>query len=90
MGVLSSPNIFRNELFQIGGYRLLRGFDEESIFATQYGVGTVEYRFLSGLNSYFFAFADIGWVEIYIKELIFQTSLLGWEPDWFLKQKRGY
>lgn len=63
MGVLSSPNIFRNELFQIGGYRLLRGFDEESIFATQYGVGTVEYRFLSGLNSYFFAFADIGWVR---------------------------
>ncbi|MDP9042596.1 MAG: BamA/TamA family outer membrane protein, partial [Bacteroidota bacterium] len=29
-----SPKIYRNELFQIGGYRLLRGFDEESILAS--------------------------------------------------------
>ncbi|MFI5157047.1 MAG: POTRA domain-containing protein [Chitinophagales bacterium] len=28
-GWFQSGNIFRNELFQIGGYRLLRGFDEE-------------------------------------------------------------
>ena len=58
-----SPNIFRNELFQIGGYKLLRGFDEESIFASQYGVGTVEYRYLLGQNSFFFLFADVGWVK---------------------------
>ena len=35
-----SPKIFRNELFQIGGYRLLRGFDEESILASEYTVGS--------------------------------------------------
>ena len=60
-GWLQSPNYFRNELFQVGGYRLLRGFDEESIFASKYAVGTVEYRYLLGLNSYFFAFTDVGW-----------------------------
>jgi len=59
-GWFQSPNIFRNELFQIGGYKLLRGFDEESIFASQYGVGTVEYRYLLGQNSFLFAFADGG------------------------------
>lgn len=59
-GWYESPRYFRNELFQIGGYRLLRGFDEESIFANRYAVGTVEYRYLIGLNSNFFVFSDFG------------------------------
>lgn len=58
-----SPSPFRNELFQIGGYRLLRGFDEESIYASRYAVGTAEYRFLIGINSYLFSFVDAGWSE---------------------------
>jgi outer membrane protein assembly factor BamA len=62
-GVYNSPNIFRNELFQIGGYRLLRGFSEESIYATQYAVGTVEYRYRLSLNSNLFGFVDAGWVK---------------------------
>jgi hemolysin activation/secretion protein len=62
-GVYSSENVFRNELFQIGGYRLLRGFDEESIYATQYGVFTAEYRNLLALNSYLFTFIDAGLVK---------------------------
>ena len=62
-GYFSSPNIFRNELFQIGGYKLLRGFDEESIYATQYGVLSAEYRYLLGLNSYMFGFMDAGWAK---------------------------
>ena len=55
--------MFRNELFQIGGYRLLRGFDEESIFASQYVVATFEYRYLIGQNSYLFAFSDGAWAR---------------------------
>jgi hemolysin activation/secretion protein len=62
-GIYSSQSIFRNELFQIGGYKLLRGFDEESIYATRYGVITMEYRNLVGLNSYLFTFMDAGWVK---------------------------
>ena len=56
--VYNSQSIFRNELFQIGGYRLLRGFDEESIYATQYVVTTAEYRIRVSLNSFFFSFID--------------------------------
>lgn len=59
-GWFQSPEIYRNELFQIGGYKLLRGFDEESIYASQYAVGSLEYRYLIGLNSFFFSFVDIG------------------------------
>ncbi len=59
-GIYQSPTVFRNELFQVGGYKLLRGFDEESIYATKYAVITAEYRYLIGLNSFLFFFTDIG------------------------------
>ena len=58
-----SPKIFRNELFQIGGYRLLRGFDEESILASQYAVTSLEFRYLIGMNSFLFSFVDGGWAK---------------------------
>jgi outer membrane protein assembly factor BamA len=60
-GFLQSGNVFRNELFQIGGYKLLRGFDEESQYLSQFVVGTFEYRYLVGQDSYFYAFTDGGW-----------------------------
>lgn len=62
-GLVQSPRIFRNELYQIGGFRLLRGFDEESIFASAYAVVTAEYRILIGLNSYLYAFTDGAWAQ---------------------------
>lgn len=60
-GIYQSANYFRNELFQIGGYKLMRGFDEESQFVSKYAVGTLEYRYLVGLNSAFFVFLDGGY-----------------------------
>ncbi len=62
-GWLQTENPFKNEVFQIGGYKLLRGFDEESIYASQYAVGTLEYRYLIGINAYLFGFADGGWAQ---------------------------
>lgn len=61
--LVQSPQLFRNELFQLGGFKMLRGFDEESIFASAYAVVTLEYRLLIGLNSYLYAFTDGGWVQ---------------------------
>jgi outer membrane protein assembly factor BamA len=60
-GIFQSPGMFRNELFQIGGFRLLRGFDEESEFVSAYAVGIVEYRYLVDRNSNFFIFSDGGY-----------------------------
>ncbi len=62
-GFYSSPAIFRNELFQIGGYKLMRGFDEESIYATRYAVLTAEYRNIFSRNSYLFLFIDAGFTK---------------------------
>ena len=60
-GMFQSGNIFRNELFQIGGYKLLRGFDEESQYLSQFAIATLEYRYLVGQNSFFYVLADGGW-----------------------------
>jgi outer membrane protein assembly factor BamA len=57
-GWLESPNLFRNELFQLGGFQLLRGFDDERFFASAYAVLTAEYRVLTGQNSYLYFFTD--------------------------------
>ncbi|MCC7029936.1 MAG: BamA/TamA family outer membrane protein [Chitinophagaceae bacterium] len=59
----STKALYRNELFQIGGYRLLRGFDEGSLFVNHYHVLTLEPRYLISLNSYFFLFSDLAYVQ---------------------------
>lgn len=61
--ITTSSPIAQNEQYRIGGNRLLRGFNEESIFATRYAVATVEYRLLIGQNSYLYAFSDWAWVQ---------------------------
>jgi outer membrane protein assembly factor BamA len=59
----NSTGVFRNELYRIGGLKTLRGFDEESIFASAYSIGTLEYRFLLEENSWLFLFSDFCWYE---------------------------
>ncbi len=51
---------FRNEQYRIGGNRLLRGFDEEFFFASEYTVSTAEFRLLIGPNAYLYTFLDAG------------------------------
>ena len=60
---LIAPDIFQNELYRIGGNRLLRGFDEQSVYASWYNVFTAEYRYLIQRTSYLFLFADVAYVE---------------------------
>jgi outer membrane protein assembly factor BamA len=57
-GFILNESIFENELFRLGGNRTIRGFDEESIFASTYGIVTLEYRYLLEENSALFAFAE--------------------------------
>jgi outer membrane protein assembly factor BamA len=62
-GSLNSPQLFTNELFRIGGFKSIRGIDEQSIYASSFGIGSIEYRFLFEQNSAFLLFADGGWYE---------------------------
>jgi outer membrane protein assembly factor BamA len=62
--LIFNKQIFKNELYQIGGYRTLRGYDEASLFSNAYHIATVEPRFLISRNSYVFLLADAGVVKM--------------------------
>ena len=61
----SLDSLYQNEVFRIGGNRLLRGFDEESIPTSLYSILTLEPRFLLNSNSYLFAFFDYAYLQNY-------------------------
>jgi len=61
--VFGNSTVFKNELFRIGGLKTLRGFDEESIYASTYVIPTLEYRFIFSQNSNLLLFAEGAWYE---------------------------
>lgn len=72
-GSVFGNTIYKNELLRIGGLRSLRGFDEESIYASTYIIPTFEYRFLFERNSNIFLFTEGAWYE--------SNSILGYFND---------
>lgn len=62
-GYTFNENLFENELSRIGGLHTLRGFDEESIFASIYTIETIEYRYLLEQNSFLYLFFDGAYYE---------------------------
>jgi outer membrane protein assembly factor BamA len=62
-GWIANPGSFENELYRIGGLRTLRGFDEESIFASAYSIMTIEARYLLEQNSFAHLFWNGAWYE---------------------------
>lgn len=60
---LWNKNLFQNEFFRIGGLFTLRGFDEESIYASSYGIFTLEPRFILEKNAFLYLFLDAAYYE---------------------------
>jgi outer membrane protein assembly factor BamA len=62
-GWIANPGSFENELYRIGGLKTLRGFDEESIFASAFSIMTIEARYLLEQNSFAHIFWNGAWYE---------------------------
>ncbi len=60
---LIAPRIYFNELLREGGINSLKGFNEQSIFATNFNMLELEYRYLFGPNSYFKVFWNGAYYE---------------------------
>ncbi len=61
--VVTEGSVYQNENYRIGGNAIMRGFNEASIFATSYLISTLELRYLTSQNSYFYVFGDAGFTE---------------------------
>jgi len=62
-GYLHGKQLFGNELFKIGGLKTLRGFDEQSIYASSYLILNNELRYIFGKRSYIQLFFDMATLE---------------------------
>jgi outer membrane protein assembly factor BamA len=60
---IQGETTFQNELFRIGGLKSLRGFDEESIYASAFTILKLECRYILEQNSYMYLFGDGAWYE---------------------------
>ncbi|MFC5270973.1 POTRA domain-containing protein [Adhaeribacter terreus] len=55
---VQNDQIFRNDMFRLGGLNLLRGFNDFEFYASTYFLGTLEYRFFTAEDSYLLLFYD--------------------------------
>ncbi len=88
-GWMVNDDLYRNELYRIGGLRTLRGADEASILASAYAIGTVEYRFVYEENANFFVFVDQGWWEDGAQESLVKDTPLGFGAGTTFETKAG-
>lgn len=58
-----SEGLLQNELFTVGGFNTLRGFEEDEFFADFYSIFTTEYRFLIASESYLAAFSEYALIQ---------------------------
>lgn len=78
---LNTSNYLTNELFRVGGYKNLRGFDEESLLASSFSIFNFEYRYKTNFESYFYTITDIGYLNnaIIHQKLNFYSLGLGYK-----------
>jgi hemolysin activation/secretion protein len=89
-GVLNSGDfLFTNEMFRLGGYARLRGFDEESILAQYYSIFSAEYRLIIGGASYISMFGDYAWIKNEDVDLPFEDRPFGFGFGLNLETKAG-
>jgi hemolysin activation/secretion protein len=60
---LSSDNYFENELLRFGGINSIRGFEENSLFASLFGVLNAEYRYRISNSIYIHSITDFAYFE---------------------------
>ena len=53
----------KTSCLKLAGINSLRGFDEQSVFASTYSVFSIEPRLLIGKNSAVYLFTDVAWYE---------------------------
>lgn len=73
-----APKIYFNELFREGGINSLKGFNEQSIFANNFNMLNIEFRYLISKNSHFGLF----WNGAYIEDKSYGKTKATYDYPW--------
>jgi len=86
-GNLISDNYFDNELLRFGGINSIRGFEENSIFASLFGVLNAEYRYRLSNSIYLHSITDFAFFENKISNT--SENLFGFGFGFGIRTKSG-
>ena len=79
--IIQNDILYENELIRIGGYKTIRGFNEESIMVSSFILSNFEFRYLLDEKSNVFIFSDFAWTESktneFLKEEYYQSFGFG-------------
>lgn len=75
---LVAPKVYFNELLREGGINSLRGFNEQSIFASNFNMLELEFRFLLSTNSHIKMF----WNGAYYEDRSYGRSDIVYDTPW--------
>ncbi len=88
-GLLIAKGLFENELYRIGGFSSLRGFDEQSLFASNFAYANLEYRFLLENRSFLFVFGNGGILNYNAADVDYTYAPYGFGSGISLETKAG-
>ncbi len=86
-GLIVSDSFLTNELLRFGGINSIRGFEENSIIASLYGIINTEYRYQLNSSLYLHSIVDVAYFEDDISNI--QDNLFGFGFGFGLVTKAG-
>ena len=84
---LISDTYLENELFRFGGINSIRGFEENSLFASQYALINTEYRYQLSNSIYMHSITDVAYFENKVQNT--KEKLFGYGFGFGLLTKAG-
>lgn len=85
--IISSSNLFENELFRIGGINSIKGFDELSIPTSKHIITNVEYQLYTNNTNYLYTITDFAFIENQF--LATKNKLIGFGLGYSLKSNNS-
>lgn len=75
--IYTENQVVNNELYRLGGYKNLRGFDDDIFLSDAYLLSSLEYRFMLNPESFLYIFTDYARMRV-----LSQNNRLPWNDYW--------
>ena len=88
-GIVENKVVRLNDLFRVGGFNSLRGFNEYNFYAQRFSIATAEFRVFTDESSYVYLFYDQSWISYDVGNSSFSDTPLGFGAGVSFSTGRG-